>query len=246
MIEKNPTVGIGFTVLNNFKGAIEAIESVKTNWPYRIYISDQWRNKVPLAARWNEQIRAAMADGCEFALINNDDILFSPETIDAMVDEYIKLNAAGEKVAMVTPLNILGELSSNPYEILGYKRDPANAPTFSEHPNFSSFLVHKSFFDIIGTFDENFDPAWYEDNDMHRRINLLGYKAITTTAAPMVHFGGVTTFMLEIADSTMSRAYYIRKWGGIPESHPGNAIKESFLTPYDDPALTPKDWIPGR
>jgi len=239
-----PKAGVCFTILNNFKGAVEAIESVKTNWPYKIYIADQWRHQLVLSAAWNELASQAFDDGCEFAIICNDDILFSPETIDAMIDQYLLL-AEKEKVVMVTPLNIKGELP-DPYMILTHKRDTANAPTYSEHPNFSCFLIHRSYFDKIGTFDENFNPAWYEDNDAHRRIKLLGYKAITTTAAPMIHFGGATTALLEIADSSKSRAYYIRKWGGIPNSHPYDGVKEHFATPYDDPALTPKDWVAGR
>jgi GT2 family glycosyltransferase len=139
---------------------------------------------------------------------------------------------------MVTPNNILGEFPDEPEKILTYRLPEGTVTSWAEYPNFSCFLIHRSYFDLVGTFDENFIPAWYEDNDAHRRINLLGFKAITTTKAPMVHFGGVSTSLVDNPDSSVSREYYIKKWGGIP--HPA---KEIFTTPYNDPSLTPKEWI---
>lgn len=229
-------IGIGFAVLNNFRGFTETIQSIKTKHDYRIYVAPQWRAQVPLAEAWNTIADQAFADGCDFALICNDDILFSPETIDAMVDKFLELHET-EKVVMVTPNNIKAELA-DPYDILTYKRDDSVPATWAEHPNFSCFLIHKTYFELIGRFDENFTPAWYEDNDAHRRINLLGYKAITTTAAPQVHFGGVATSMMTNPDSSISREYYIHKWGGIPWP-----ASEQFTHPYNDPSMSPREWV---
>lgn len=233
-------IGIGFAVLNNFKGLAETLHSVKTKHEIRTYIYPQWRDQIPLAAAWNRLADDAFADGADFALICNDDILFAPETIDGMVSEFVKL-CDTENVVMVTPNNIINELANDPYAILNYQR-PDVPISWSEHPNFSCFLIHKTFFDLIGRFDENFNPAWFEDNDAHRRITLLGYKAITTTAAPQIHFGGVATSMMENPDSSQSREYYIKKWGGLPVGHVGPKGTETFVTPYNDPTLTPREW----
>lgn len=236
---RRPKVGIIFTVLNNFKGAVEAIESIRSEHEIDLIIIDQWRNNRTLAHAWNIGAQRAFERGCDYAIVCNDDILFAPESIDAMVAEYQRLQHS-EKVVMVTPNNITAELL-DPYDILNYKR-PDDPPTFSDHPNFSCFLIGREFFDLVGSFDENFKPAWYEDNDMHRRIELLGYRAICTTAAPQVHFGGVSTSMLENPNSGDSKRYYIKKWGGVPVSHPTAEEKEHFTTPYNDPNLSPKEW----
>lgn len=232
-------IGLVVPVLNNFKGALELFDSFKTSHESDIYIQPQWRAQVPLARAWNEGARRAFADGCDYALVSNDDVLLSPAAVDSLVSEYKRLDADG--VVLVSANNILGELPS-PYAILTYP-EPHTPGLVSDHPNFSCFLIRKDFFDRVGTFDENFVPAWYEDNDMHRRIGLLGMRAISTTAAPTVHIGGVSTNQMSSPDSSRSRAYYIRKWGGIPTSHPLDEVKEHHPTPFNDPALSPRDWV---
>lgn len=236
-------VGLVFTPINNFKGCIEGIWSAKSRHDLQVYIESQWiEPKKTLAQAWNDGAKKAFQEGCDYVIICNDDILFSPDTIDAMIEQYEKLHDS-DNVVMVTPNNIKLELA-DPYDILNHVR-PDDPFTYSEHPNFSCFLIAPDFFELLGTFDHNFNPAWYEDNDMHRRAMLLGYKLIMTTAAPQVHFGGVSTSMLpdNQRSSGASEAYYIKKWGGIPYSHPLPAIKEHYPTPYNDPNLTPKDWI---
>lgn len=236
-------IGLVFPVVNNFKGLAEAIWTAKSRHNLQVYIQPQWHEQVALARAWNQGAMDAFREGCDFAIVCNDDVLFSPDTIDAMVEQYALL-AESDNVVMVTPNNIKLQLIE-PYHIRDYVRPP-DAYTYSQHPNFSCFLIAFDFFDKCGTFDENFVPAWYEDNDMHRRIELLGYKAIMTTAAPHVHMGGVSTAMIENnPGSGQSRDYYLKKWGGVPVSHPGAEPKEHFMYPYNDPTLTPKDWRLG-
>lgn len=237
-------IGVVIPVLSNFTGFVDMVASIKTRHDYRIYVQPQYRAQIPLAAAWNRGSLDAFSDGCDFALVCNDDIMFSPDTIDMMVVEYKRLRKS-DNVIMVTPNNINGQLNS-PYDILDYKLPADTVLSFSNHPNFSCFLITNEYFKLVGTFDENFTPAWYEDNDSHRRATLLGLREITTTAAPMVHIGGVTTRQMANPDSGPSQAYYIRKWGGIPESHPFNLTKEHFATPYNDPNMTPKQWEMGR
>ena len=237
-------VGIVVPVLNYYEGFTNLMLSIKTNLDYKVYVQPQYRAQVPLSAAWNNGIRQAFEDGCSYALVCNDDIMFAPYCIDQMVKVY--KHYAKENVIMVTPNNILGEVG-DPFAILNYEyyRDyPDDSPEYSiaDHPNFSCFLITQKYIDEVGWFDENFAPAWYEDNDSHRRATLAGYREITTTAAPMVHLGGQTTFRMESPNSGASQAYYIEKWGGIPASHPLDAQKEHYPTPYNDPNLTIKDW----
>ncbi len=233
-------IGICVPVLNNFKGFTDLVLSIKTQHDYQIYLQDQYRHQVPLARAWNQGALQAFADGCDYAIVCNDDIMFAPECIDEMVREYEHLWS--DKVILLTPNNILGEVG-DPYAILDYKLPSDHVSTASDHPNFSCFLISPEYFARVGYFDENFVPAWYEDNDSHRRATLAGLREVCVTGAPMVHIGGVTTRMMpDSQGSGESQRYYIEKWGGIPESHPLQVQKEHFTLPYDDFALTIKDW----
>jgi hypothetical protein len=229
-------IGIVVPILNNFLGFTDLVSSIKTKHDYAVYVEPQYRAQVPLAAAWNRGALKAFEDGCDYALVCNDDIMFAPECIDNMVSEYERLWS--DKVIMVTSNNILGELG-DPYKILDYRLPERQEVTFSDHPNFSCFLIDQEYFARIGTFDENFDPAWWEDNDAHYRAHLLGYKLITTTAAPMVHLGAQTTsLMANPPSSAKSEGYFFDKWGSKRRD-----LNENFKTPYNDPNLTAKDWI---
>lgn len=228
-------IGIGFAVLNNFKGFAESVHSIKTEHDVHLIVKDQWRFNKPLSQAWNEIAMEAFDKGCDYALVCNDDILFAPDCIDAMVRCHQALNES-ENVVMVTPNNIMLEIP-NPEDILTYALPEGVQTSWSEHPNFSAFLIARDFFEKVGFFDENFIPAWYEDNDSHYRAKLLGYKEICTTSAPMIHYGGVATSMMENPNSQHSHDYFIKKWGSATR-----LLEEEFKTPYGDPGLSPTQW----
>lgn len=88
---------------------------------------------------------------------------------------------------------------------------------------FSLFLLTKKGFDIIGEFDTQFYPAYFEDNDYARRMLMKGQH---------IHFVSGATYKHDVS-STLKRytpiemdnhhtafranqAYYLRKWGGMP------------------------------
>lgn len=227
-------IGICFAVLNNFEGFAATLHSIQTKHDYRLYIKDQWRKNRPLSQAWNETALQAFDEGCEYALICNDDILFAPHCIDAMVEEYERLRESG--CLMVSGNNILMEVAY-PEDILNYKLPEGTLPSESDHPNFSCFMVKREYFEEVGLFDENFIPAWYEDNDSHRRAKLLGFRETCSNVASMIHFGGVATSRMENPSSEHSRNYYVSKWGGVPYPE-----SETFEHPYNDPAFKPTHW----
>lgn len=226
-------VGLVVPVLNNFQGACELLASITTDYPWTPYVMPQWRAQVPLAAAWNNGIDQALEDDCEYVLVSNDDVMLAPYSIDALVAELERLRSEG--VVLVSANNILGQLQS-PHQILDYK-EPEREPMVADHPNYSCFLIGRDFFDKVGRFDTNFNPAWWEDSDSHYRIHLLGFRAVCTTAAPSVHIGGVTTRLLPNVNSGISEAYFLKKWGSTKRD-----LNEVWKTPYNDPNLTPRDW----
>lgn len=89
--------------------------------------------------------------------------------------------------------------------------------------DFSLFAITRKFWDVVGSFDEAFAPAYFEDNDAHERIRLAGYEA--GSWAPYVHHGGTTVAtdperrsFIQGQDRAFERcrAYFRRKWGWDP------------------------------
>ncbi len=129
---------------------------------------------------------------------------------------------------MVSCLNVRGEVE--PLNIESVTKDCDE----SEHPDFSGFMINKECWDKVGEFDVGFYPAYFEDNDYHHRIKIAGLKAICYPQAIYYHFGSATTNeafgpgkkAVTGTDFEKCRAYYNKKWGGLPGS-------ETYKTPFN-------------
>lgn len=225
-------IGLVIPVLNNFDQALDLIYSAKTKNELKIYIRPQWRHQVPLSAAWNRGFTDAINDGCEYVIIANDDTLFAPHSIDMAVEEFSKL----EDKYVLYGFREVKETFSDPFEVVFSNEETEYVYTESEL--FSSFMVKADFFEKCGSFDENFDPCWWEDNDMHYRIVLLGFQEFRSMT-PFVHIGSQTTKkMLLPINSLKSQEYYGKKWGSLNRN-----LTEVYTRPYNNFNLTPKDWI---
>lgn len=224
-------------VLTQFQMAINALESVQTKYPWTPYIGRQWHYKWPLSKVWNTYIQQAINDGCSHIIMCNDDIIFSPWTVDSMVDAF-DIDPA---IVMTAGINLRAAYQHDPESI---RQIPAPTDvTWAESPDFAMCMVRPDFFEKCGYFDENYDPGYFEDNDMHHRIKLLGYKAITTTAAPYYHFGSSSQNadpgnpLVPGVKFEEIRDYFRIKWGS------GEPRDAYFTHPYNNPSLSPKNWL---
>jgi len=231
-------IAVIIPVLSNFKGLTETLQSIRTRHDWTPIIIPQWRQKLALSAAWNEGLAQAKEKNFDYAWVINDDILASKYTLDNLVSF---LETCDPQIVMITGCNVAGAFD-NPYDILSWNDDEHIASAegnFAEHPDFSCFLVRPNFCELVGPFDENFFPCWHEDNDMHRRINLLGYKAGSTSAAPYYHFASVTFNQDTNPDKHKgfenSKSYYEAKWGGYIDH-------EAWVTPYGNAKMSVKDW----
>lgn len=228
-------VAIVVPCYNNFEGLAAMIASVQTKHDWWPIVKDNWRNNRGCAKAWNEGIAEANAKGCDYILVCNDDILFSGHTIDALVEEFDK---QPKEVVMLSAVNVAG-MCPSPEFVFTFERQPSN---YAEHPDFSCFMIRPDMLDQTGPFDENIWPAYFEDNDMHRRIQLLGLKALCTSGAAYYHVGSVSVQKDTAGTITghfeKNKLYFIQKWGGEPTT-------ATYQTPYNDPNLTPKDWLVG-
>lgn len=201
-------------VMVNFEGFTKLIESV--DHPITPFVIPNWNNNIGVSKGWN--LGLYKARNHDLALVCNDDIVFEPNTISHMVREF--LNSDYDLVTAVNTRDGVG--------------DPAE-------PDYSCFLVRpRTFVESFGFFDENFTPAYFEDNDMAYRVRIAGGSQIKLLDAKMYHSGSVTQNWggKSFVTSPMfekNREYYNNKWGGWPG-------EEKFITPFNRDDMTVKDW----
>ena len=95
--------------------------------------------------------------------------------------------------------------------------------------NWCSFILSVDAYLKVGKFDENFFPAYFEDNDYFRRMLLTGVN-ITNNAMlnPVIYRNSMTIQKSPELNSGFEKNshYYISKWGGQP-------TQEKFTTPLN-------------
>ena len=198
------------------------------------FLKRQWagavRNELNLGAAgsWNYGIRFNFQQlGARYMLILNNDTLLHPDCIDKLVD-----HARNTEDGLITAYNMAPYLPK-PTDILTAKNQlPVE---ITEAPDFSCFLLKSSTVEKIGFFDENFQPAYFEDNDYHRRMKLAGIRAAKTTRALYYHYQSQTKkdnpdIENEIRHTYLrNEGYYVKKWGG-------RVGHEQFKTPFNQGA----------
>lgn len=196
-------VGLLVPVYKNFVGFAELMKSV--DHPVEPIIIPNWEENIGVSAGWNVGMVKATIKKCTHLLVCNDDVILDEGTISKLI--YSLLSEAD----LVTAAN---------------RRDVelTEFPEYDHDPDFSCFMIKpQQFIDKFGYFDEHFSPAYFEDCDMHYRIKVAGGQAFRRLDAGMFHKGSVTQNWggQKVVDDRMflkNRAYYIKKWGGMPGS----------------------------
>jgi GT2 family glycosyltransferase len=162
---------------------------------------------------WNDGILNAYAEGADVVIVANDDVLPAEGDLDRVAEKAVRcrdryiVSCAG------------------PHERLG---------RFLPSHGYSFFAVNPIAIETIGCFDENFFPAYCEDQDYARRAALAGLWEENCADTAVVHGGSsaiVANKELALQNRiTQSRniEYYVRKWGG-------DAGREKFDTPFANP-----------
>lgn len=139
-------------------------------------------------------------------IISNDDVRFSHQDVTAF----------------------LGTSKQQPEAVLIENSDPISG--------FSTFFVNRpEIIQAIGGFDELFSPAYFEDNDMRRRLLLSGHQISRAHLPTWEHETSSTLKKgsefykrMHWCNFYRNRQYYALKWGGTP----GN---EQHLHPFGLP-----------
>lgn len=203
-------------VLYNFDGFTKLMRSV--DFPVLPIVLPNWETNIGVAAAWNDGLEKAM--GADVAIVVNDDVEFHSGTIAMLADALDDFDLISA-VAMPDP------------------------PRWSEEhgfPDFACFAVKPAdFVEKFGMFDENFYPAYFEDNDMVYRIKLGGGRQGVHMSAGINHPGSVTQNwggqrVVSHEKFESNRDYYVTKWGGRPH-------EEIYERPFNGiSGKTYKDW----
>lgn len=219
---------------NNSKDNSEDI--IKTFYPNIDYNRVNFSRSV--SESWNQGIAISLRDPeCKYILIVNNDVLFHPKTIDNLINFKEKSN-----YIMVTARNVNdGSLQdSDLFKLEPKDFDEEDLKPITnwreEGPDFSCFLIDSDFRRKFGLFDENFFPAYFEDNDTHTRIIKMGEHAKRVSTAPYFHYGSRTSQgseeVKDLVNKTfdLNKKYFIKKWGAMPSDVLDG---QGYNTPYN-------------
>jgi len=186
---------------------------------------------------WNDGIAKAIELGCEYILILNDDIVLKHDAIDTLV-----------VFAQAHPEASLWSMGAY-HDLFGLEQ-AGEDENFSEHPNFSAFMVYKTFPEVFGRFDENILPAYFEDSCAHARIALANQKAYVYGGAKFYHFGSRTINSDEEFRQTMpplfqkNANYFFQKYGHTVVGEVDQMREVYYQHPYNIPELALNEMIP--
>lgn len=150
-----------------------------------------------------------LAEGEYIGFLNND-ILLYPNWFDKIKEVFEKENAAFVSPRHINPnYNLTSEHTYIEY-FEHFKYEKPYEKNFDECV-FSCVVTKKEVLDRIGVFDENFSPAFFEDNDIKYRAILAGYGVYVVNTVCFFHYGSVTSIEHN-ENLEQNRAYYYSKY----------------------------------
>lgn len=212
-------------------------------------------NQRPLSRGWNFAIDKLLWDETyDACIIMNDDVILRPDTGELLAWGILEgqfqedLGNPHGTYASTWPRDFNKEillLSARHAHWSDARTDEPDweilkdaKPAWQPGPDFSCFCVSRRLGQVVGRFDEQFNPAYFEDNDMHRRIQLAGFEG--GAFAPYWHFRNGST-RNDVADQEVAKMilsnfegckrYYCSKWGA-PYDGVSPVGRETFLTPF--------------
>lgn len=175
-----------------------------------------------ISRAWNEGMLSAYGAGADAVIVANDDITFGAGDLDRLA-----------RAALDHP---------DSYAVLCGGHHSGFGQDVPSH-GFSCFAWNRVALDVLGCFDENLFPAYFEDCDYSRRAVLAGLSAAECPDTRIIHEGSAT-IKRDLKQNernhvtfSANSAYYERKWGGGPhqEKH-RNPFNNTRLGLRIDPA----------
>ncbi len=174
-----------------------------------------YRTNRGLSRSWNEGINQAYLGNADVAIILNDDMLPGPGDVQRVAQAAMDHPEAGIVKCMGVDMRHGGRANME----------------------FGLTAITKRGWEVVGAFDENIWPIYWEDIDWDRRRMLAGLPVHVVEETTAVHAGSKTSVtvpgLLQQTDAwfAANEAYYRRKWGAI------HTEGELYSTPFNDKAI---------
>jgi len=182
--------------------------------PLRLSLYD-YRDNRGLSRSWNDGIAEAYTAGADVAIILNDDMLPGFDDVQRVAQAALDHPECG----LIKCMGL---------DMRSGQRTPME---------FGLTAITKRGWEVVGAFDENIWPIYWEDIDWDHRRTLSGLPVHIVQETTAVHAGSKTSVtvpgLLEQTNGWFdaNQRYYVRKWGAI------HTEGERFATPFNDPAL---------
>ncbi|NCA17327.1 MAG: glycosyltransferase, partial [Betaproteobacteria bacterium] len=105
---------------------------------------------------------------------------------------------------------------------------------YSPSESLACFAIHRRVIDEVGWFDENFWPAYHEDEDFVHRMRIVGRRIVPAEGVELSHARSSTLdyseyfwFQHRTRLDQQNILYYAKKWGGVPNF-------EKYSYPFGD------------
>lgn len=176
-----------------------------THFPNQIHIRNRQNRGV--AAGWNQILRRVQYDPeFQYLYLLNNDLILNESSCDVLLEF---LRAHPEYVAV-------SSIESNRFQ-------PQPGHVDDKALSFIAVMFARKCIEIVGLFDEQFYPAYFEDNDYMERIKrevwTRGLKTGVVHDSTVVHVGSRTIneggVYLGPAFS-QNRERFRKKWGFVP------------------------------
>ena len=120
-------------------------------------------------------------------------------------------------------------LGKTEHEIKMLIRNNENVDFINSFYNWCSYILKVEAWKIAGKFDEDFFPAYFEDNSFDYKMTLSGRKKTWTSFLdPLIYRNSMTIAKDPALNNRFehNRQLYIRMWGGIP-------TEEKYITKFN-------------
>lgn len=206
-------IGITIPTYNNFSGLVKLISQIyeRTNGKFKLYVVEDGQNpdvvewlkeqkfKVVfhktnkgIAPSWNDGLRLAVKDGCDYFAFFNDDIEIPENWWDICQEHFNRYK-----------LDILGLKEPCPIPLTGW-----------------FFIFNKRCFDKVGYFDEQFAPYLSEDSDYIYRCFYAGMR-FAKINLNVIHEGSHTINQIASKNHTEFRRIAGENWRKLRKKFPG-------------------------
>lgn len=120
-------------------------------------------------------------------------------------------------------------LGKTEHEINMLIRNNTDADFINSFHNWCSYIIKVDAWKKAGKFDEEFFPAYFEDNSFDYKMTLIGAKKTWTSFLdPLVYRNSMTIAKDPALNNrfAQNRELYIQMWGGLPS-------EEKYLTKFN-------------